>query len=267
MQTSAHPHGAFPRAFTLIELLVVIAIIAILAALLLPALEAAKRKAYNITCTSNLKQVGGAIAMFANDQGDLLPNGEQGTSSGNGLTVVQTAAYYDGMPNPYQWMTISLRRYIGGPAFSPTASSPVVTNVMKIFFCPANEKYATPANPAFFSYEVVEGNPPTSGAPKYCGLHSHPFGYQSWGSVPGEKPSTLTGVKSYTGRDISEIWAIVDSDAKGNPNSGTAQGGGVAPLPAHGTTRNYLWFDFHVEAMLVVYRNSGGFPAPYYDKN
>ncbi len=59
--------------FTLIELLVVIAIIAILAAILFPVFSMARQKASMVNCINNLKQLGGAFIMYANDNGGRYP--------------------------------------------------------------------------------------------------------------------------------------------------------------------------------------------------
>lgn len=91
-------HGAFNRAsqprrrcelgFTLIELLVVIAIIAILAALLLPALAAAKVRAQDVVCKSNLRQLTMAAMMDASDNNGALSLGQ-----GNTLWIGPFAPY------------------------------------------------------------------------------------------------------------------------------------------------------------------------------
>jgi prepilin-type N-terminal cleavage/methylation domain-containing protein len=67
---SCHTSRATCRAFTLIELLVVIAIIA---ALLLPALSAAKQRAWTARCESNLHQIGLGMNMYADENNEFYP--------------------------------------------------------------------------------------------------------------------------------------------------------------------------------------------------
>ena len=77
-------------AFTLIELLVVIAIIAILAAMLLPALTAARARAWRGQCSSNMKQVGQGVFLFQTDHGDMFPPGAFQNNAG-GSPIVSTS--------------------------------------------------------------------------------------------------------------------------------------------------------------------------------
>ena len=100
--------------FTLIELLVVIAIIAILAAMLLPALSAAKQKAYAIRCLNNARQLGLATFLYAGDNHDTYPYG---------VDIKSDASWHD--PTAWHMMLI---RYLAGNTNLGT----------KVYACPSD---------------------------------------------------------------------------------------------------------------------------------
>jgi prepilin-type N-terminal cleavage/methylation domain-containing protein/prepilin-type processing-associated H-X9-DG protein len=139
------------RAFTLIELLVVITIIAILAALILPSLRGAQETTRTTKCASNLKQIGAAMFLFAQDHSNCYPE--------SGSIIQWTGT--DQTTNKGPW-TKQIGPYIGNPV------DPQLDQGKSVFTCPsssqvlASDKYYSYFNGAHAAM-VAEANTPQTG--------------------------------------------------------------------------------------------------------
>ncbi len=147
------------KGFTLVELLVVIGIIALLVSILLPALGRARENGYRVQCMSNMRQLGLAFVMYANDNKGKLPPAN--ASRGNGPKWYDWI-YWQKRPLPGRRINDSaVARYLGAPVNEAVLRCPSDNWAEH----PLNGNNPTTTGPYFYSYVVNKEIMPIAGSP------------------------------------------------------------------------------------------------------
>ncbi len=120
------------KGFTLIELLVVVAIIAVLVAILLPALQQSRNQAKNISCLSNLRQIGTAFPAYAGDNNDQLPTQYWWTHSSTPCALISCESPF--LPNGLGLLVAN--GFLGPRCYPPTGQ-----NRPKVLRCPSDPHF------------------------------------------------------------------------------------------------------------------------------
>jgi len=229
------------KGFTLIELLVVIAIIAILAAILFPVFAKAREKARQISCTSNLKQLGLAVLMYSQDFDETFPP--------KGLCR-------DGNSQWVPWETLV------APYVKNGAGTTSIASTGNVFKCPSNPDTSTAAAFLVGSFQYSANyacnynsafNTVPNGNTSYAG--DGPFGGQSGTGAVGVgiaaqvAPASLIMLDENNGKGRGGSgWNLDPVDPGFNgpwTNVNTAD-----PLyVGHTGTSDYAFCDGHVKAL------------------
>ncbi len=209
-----------PCAFTLIELLIVVAIIAILAGMLLPALGKAKEKARKTSCYSNLKQMGLAMIMYADDNDGLIPRGNE----------------------PYWWQV-----YI--PNLGGTAATRDQYGRIKVYTCPSypdkRQVICYVVNAWQFSSPRDRTGTDLNGLYKVTRIQQPTETVYFADNENGSWRPIFTGTNIIGSSDLNDVWSPTHLPYPSTSATARLSGERRVAAARHGQGPNLMFFDGH----------------------
>ncbi|RRJ98270.1 prepilin-type N-terminal cleavage/methylation domain-containing protein [Opitutaceae bacterium TAV4] len=224
-------------AFTLIELLTVVAIIGILAGIILGTIGNVRKKAHQVRCISNLRQVGIAMLAYVSDNKEKLP----------GPIYYQVQAKYGW--KQYTELAARLATYAGYP--NPETLGANVRPYFPLLHCPSRgiQDTTTDSIATFAAQCDLDDN-------KSGNNNRHAFGVPDEGNKNvfdppgGTRPLRYSELEAVGG--ISRTWALIEVDQTityGVVKGRTGWYNSLPKTPPHGNKRTVLWFDGRVNLL------------------